>query len=106
MLVAHFKRGALAFGVAAPLGGPAAAELPPQYTVWSDFAAITAQAEIPGKLGVVDRIERTGTGYRISGGNCWIDATITRKAPTGPQGQPMVGPSRISDIRLGEKTCK
>jgi hypothetical protein len=27
------------------------AELPPQYTVWQNFAAITAQTSIPEQLG-------------------------------------------------------
>lgn len=106
MLVAQFKRGALAFGIVTALAMPAAAELPPQYTVWRDFAAIAAQKVVPERLGVVDRIERTEEGYRIFGGNCWIDATVQRAAPTDPQGRPIVGPSRISGVKLGEKTCK
>ena len=38
------------------------AELPPQFTVWQDFAAIAAMRDIPERLGVVDRIERIGVG--------------------------------------------
>lgn len=102
----RFKRCALALGFGLFATLPAAAELPPQYTVWQDFAAITAKSEIPAKLGVVDRIERTNPGYRVFGGNCWIDVAISRKGPSGPDGRPMVGPSRIVAVTLGEKTCK
>lgn len=110
MLDTQVKRGALTLAlvlsVALVLMQPAAAELPPQYTVWQNFAAITAQGSIPEKLGVVDRIERTNEGYRIFGGDCWIDAVVSRKPARGPNGQPMVGPSHVSAVTLGEKKCK
>lgn len=100
------KRIVLSLGIAALMAPPAIAEIPPQYTTWQNFAAITAQRDIPEKLGIVDRIERTADGFRIYGGNCWIDATVVRKAPASPDGKPMVGPSRVSGVNLGEKTCK
>lgn len=106
MLVVRLKPVALALGIAALLTTPAAAELPPQYTVWQGFSAITSQGEIPEKLGVVDRIERTSEGFRVHGGTCWIDAHVVREAPAGRDGRPMVGPSRIVGVKLGEKTCK
>ena len=110
MLDIQVKRGALtlALVLSATLVfmRAAMAELPPQYTVWQNFAAITAQTSIPEQLGVVDRIERTQQGYRIFGSNCWIDAVISRESPKGPNGQPMVGPSRVSAVTLGEKKCK
>lgn len=101
----RLKRMVLVLGFSSALTLPAAAELPPQYTVWHDFAAITAKSEIPAQLGVVDRIERTDEGYRVSGGNCSINVTIVRKGPVGPHG-PMVGPSKITAVNLGEKTCR
>ena len=82
------------------------AELPPQYTVWRDFSAITAKSDIPEKLGIVDRIERTASGsYLVHGGKCTIEATIVRESARSPDGRPMVGPSRVVRVDLGEKRC-
>jgi len=86
---------------------PAAAELPPQYTVWQAYAAIAALDEIPEKLGVVDRIERLDFGRFIArGGNCALDITVVREPSRGADGRPMPGPSRIVRLDVGPKTCK
>ena len=73
------------------------AALPPQYDRWNEFAAIIGDTSIPGKLGIqnlVDRIERTGEGrYRVHSGKCFVPITVSSRAPTGPQGQPIVGGS-------------
>lgn len=83
------------------------AELPPQYTVWTDFAAIAAIQDIPEKLGVVDRIERIGAGrFSIHSGNCAIVATVVREGAKSPDGRVIVGPSRVVRVDLGEKECK
>ncbi len=83
------------------------AELPPQFTVWQDFAAIAAMRDIPERLGVVDRFERIGVGrFNIRGGNCAILATVVREPAKSPDGRPVPGPSRIVRVDLGEKQCK
>ncbi len=85
----------------------ARAELPPQYTVWQDFAAVVAKQEIAAQLGVVDRIERIGAGrFSIQSGNCAIIATVARKGATSPDGRSIPGPSRIVGVDLGNKECK
>jgi hypothetical protein len=98
----------LGFGLAVLAYSTAArAELPPQYTVWADFAAVTAQASIPQKLGVVDRIERTGAGrYVVHSGKCFMEVVVTRAAARGPGGTPVAGPSHISGVKVGERQCK
>jgi hypothetical protein len=85
---------------------PARAELPPQYTIWQDFAAVTAQAAIPTTLGVVDRIERTPNGkYQVRAGNCFVEVSITREPATGADGRPMPGPSHIVKVDVSDKRC-
>ncbi len=60
---------------------PAAAELPPQYTVWQDFAAVATLAAIPDVLGVVDRIERADAGkYVVRAGSCFVEVQVRREA--------------------------
>ena len=72
----------LALGVLLLGASPAIAELPPQYTTWQDFAAVTSQSAIPGQLGVVDRIERTGGGtYLCAPGNAPSRSRCSAKAP-------------------------
>jgi hypothetical protein len=84
----------------------ARAELPPQYTTWQDFAAVAGLPAIPDVLGVVDRIERIDAGkYVVRAGSCFVEVTIVREAPRGPNGEIMVGPTRIADVRAGERRC-
>ena len=69
---------------------PGRAELPPQYTTWEDFGAVTRQASVPGVLGVVDRIERAANGaYVVRSGSCFMEATVRREPTRGPNGEPM-----------------
>ena len=86
---------------------PAFAELPPQYTVWADFGAITAEKSIPHVLGTVDAIERTPGGkYVARAGNCFVEITVVRESPVGRDGRVIVGPSRIAGVVVGEKRCR
>jgi hypothetical protein len=95
---------ATALGIA--WSNPASAELPPQYTTWQDFAAVATLPAIPDVLGVVDRIERADAGkYIVRAGSCFVEVTIVREAPRGPNGQIIVGPTRIADVRAGERRC-
>jgi hypothetical protein len=81
--------------------------LPPQYTVWAEFGAVVAQSSLPQLLGVVDRVERVGAGrYVVRGGSCYVEISITRAAARGPAGQPVAGPSTISEVKVGEKRCE
>jgi hypothetical protein len=85
---------------------PAHAELPPQYVVWQDFAAIAAQSAIPTTLGVVDRIVRMPNGkYRAQSGACYLEISITREPTKGADGRPMPGPSYIAKVDVAEKRC-
>ncbi len=107
---ARHARGAIiavsACAAVAALSSPARAELPPQYVVLSDFAAVAGQSEIASQLGVVDRIERTSSGeYLVTGGKCELTARVMREAPKSPDGKPIVGPSRIVRVDLGPKRC-
>jgi hypothetical protein len=89
------------------LAQPAFAELPPQFTTWADFAAITAQDSIPHVLGVVDSIERMPDGkYIARAGACFVEVTVVRKPAVGPDGQVIIGPSRIARVDVGKKRCK
>lgn len=97
----------LAAGVCLNVSTGARAELPPQYTVWQDFAAIVAKQEIAAQLGVVDRIDRIGAGrFSIQSGNCAIIATVAREGAKSPDGRSIPGPSRIVRVDLGSKECK
>ena len=85
---------------------PAHAELPPPYTTWQDFAAVASLPAIPQVLGVVDRIERVDAGkFIVRAGSCFVEVTIAREAARGPNGEVIVGPSRITDVRAGERRC-
>jgi hypothetical protein len=85
---------------------PAHAELPPQYTIWQDFAAVTAQAAIPTTLGLAERIERMPDGkYQVRAGSCFVEVTVTREPAKGADGRPMPGPSRISKVDVSDKRC-
>lgn len=102
-------RAALVLSFVALAGGAqsARAELPPQYTVWSDFAAITSQASIPEKIGIVERIQRNKDGtYTASGRKCKLNIRILREGPRSSAGVAMVGPSRIARVDVGEPDCK
>ena len=89
------------------LAAPAFAELPPQFTVWADFGAITAEKSIPHVLGTVDAIERAPGGkYIARAGNCFVEITIVRESPAKRNGQIVVGPSRIARVIVGEKRCR
>jgi len=89
------------------LAAPALAELPPQYTVWADFGAITAEKSIPHVLGTVDAIERRPGGeYIARSGNCFVAITVVRESPAKRNGQIVVGPSRIARVVVGEKRCR
>ena len=86
------------------------AALPPQYDRWNEFAAVLSENTIPQKLGTyspTERIERVGDlSYRVYGGKCHVPVTLAKRAPTGPQGQPMVGASVISIASVGEPRCE
>jgi hypothetical protein len=89
------------------LAPPALAELPPQFTTWADFAAVTAQRSIPYVLGTVDAIERTPDGkYIVRAGSCFVEATVVRESGVAPDGKIVVGPTRIVRVSVGEKRCK
>jgi hypothetical protein len=89
------------------LAQPAFAELPPQFTTWADFAAITAQDSIPHVLGVVDSIERTEEGkYVVHAGDCFVEVNVERAPAVGPDGHVLIGPSRIARVDVGKKRCK
>lgn len=97
----------LTAGLCLNLSAGARAELPPQYTVWQDFAAVVAKQEIAAELGVVDRIDRIGAGrFSIQSGNCTIVATVAREGAKSPDGRSIPGPSRIVRVDLGNKECK
>jgi hypothetical protein len=85
------------------------AALPPQYDRWNEFAAIVADNSIPEKLGTyspADQIERVSDlSYRVHGGKCVVAVRLAKRAPTGPQGQPMIGASVISIADVGEPRC-
>ncbi len=103
------KRTAMFLSLAGLVFGAQAAfaELPPQYTVWGDFAAITAQGEVPEQLGVVDRIERAEDGsYVAHGRNCSLTMRVVREPARSSDGQPMPGPSRVARVVMGAKQCK
>jgi hypothetical protein len=79
--------------------------LPPQYTRWQDFGAIAAQSSIPAILGVVDRIEWAAGKYVVRAGPCAVDVSVLREIGRGPDGTPIVGPSVIKGVAVGEKRC-
>lgn len=85
----------------------ACAELPPQYTRWNDFGAITSQAEIAHRLGrPVDRIEALEDGtFRVQAGSCSLLVRISRRGQTR-NGEPVAGPSVIDGLEIGEPRCK
>jgi hypothetical protein len=85
---------------------PVAAELPPRYTVWADFAAVTSQPTIAELLGVVDRIERADNGsYIVRAGKCSVVVTVFRAGSRGAGGVPIPGPSHIARVEVGAKRC-
>lgn len=85
---------------------PARAALPPQFTTWGDFAAVVAEPSIPYVLGTVDRIERTPQGkFIVRGGACFVEVTVIRGTPTGPDGKIVVGPTRVLRVDVGPKRC-
>lgn len=107
----------LAFAGAAVVGAGAAflaaqghAALPPQYDRWNEFQAVLSANEIPQKLGITapaDRIERVAElSYRVYGGQCFVPVKLAKRAPAGPQGQPIVGGSVVSVAEVGEPSCK
>lgn len=103
---ARLAAGFLVVSVTAMMASPAWAVLPPQYSIWQDFGAITSRTEIPEALGVVDRIERKpGGGYIVYGSKCRLEVNVLRKAASGPDGKPMPGPSKIVRVDLGAKRC-
>ena len=88
------------------LVAPAAAELPPQYTTWQDFAAVVGESSIPYVLGTVDRIERTQDGKFIArAGAFFVEITVNRESSSGPDGKIVVGPTHVSKVSVGEKRC-
>jgi hypothetical protein len=97
--------GALVTAIATlwPDGGRAA--LPPQYTRWQDFGAVTAQSSIPTILGTVDRIEWAAGKYVVRSGRCAVEVSIKREIGRGRDGAPIVGPSVITGVTVGEKRC-
>jgi hypothetical protein len=91
-------------GVTLLLVAPAAAELPPQYTTWQDFAAVAGESSIPYVLGTVDHIERTQDGkYVVRAGACFVEITVNRESGVGPDGKIVVGLTRVSKVSVGEK---
>ena len=85
---------------------PGRAELPPQYTTWADFGAVASQVSIPNIIGVVERIERADSSrYIVRGGGCFVEVSVKREPPRGPNGEPMAGASRIVDVEVGERRC-
>ena len=90
----------------AALGATAArAELPPQYIVQQEIGAVAGQTEVVMQLGIIDKIERTNSGYLVTGGKCSLLARVIREGSKGSNGEPMPGPSRIVRIYLGPKQC-
>jgi hypothetical protein len=85
------------------------AALPPQYDRWNEFAAVVSDNAIAQKLGVyspAERIERVGDlSYRVYGGQCFVPVTLARRAPTGPQGQVIIGGSVVSIAEVGAARC-
>jgi hypothetical protein len=85
------------------------AALPPQYDRWNEFAAVVSDNAIPQKLGIyspAERIERVGDlSYRVYGSKCFVPVTLSRRAPTGPQGQAVIGASVVSVASVGEVQC-
>ena len=101
-----YKRVILPAVVVSVLGLPAIAALPPQYTVWQDFATVINQDSIPRTLGTVDRVERTPDGKYIARvGACFVEITVHRESGKGPDGKIIVGPSIITGVDVGEKHC-
>jgi len=101
-----FAVAALAGFCASLFAMPGRAELAPQYTTWQEFAAIAALQEIPQLIGVVDRIERIEFGrYLVRGGRCRVEISIRREAAKSPDGQPMVGPSHVAGVKIGDMRC-
>ena len=85
---------------------PARAALPPRFTTWANFAAVVAEPSIPDVLGTVDRIERTPQGkFIVRGGACFVEVTVIRGTPAGPDGKIVVGPSRVLRVNVGQKRC-
>lgn len=84
------------------------AALPPQYDRWHEFAAVLSDSSIPNKLrDLTDRIERVGEGsYRVYGGKCFVPVSLSRRMATGPQGQPIIGPSIVSVAAVGALRCE
>lgn len=82
------------------------ADLAPQFLVQQDLGAVAGQTEIVLQLGVIDKIERTSSGYMVTGGKCSILAQVVRELPKAASGQPIAAPSRIIRIDLGAKQCK
>jgi hypothetical protein len=93
-------------GVTGLLVAPAAAELPPQFTTWQNYAAVVGESSIPYVLGTVDRIERTQVGKIIvRAGACFVEITVNRESSQDPDGKIVVGPTRINKVSVGEKRC-
>ena len=87
----RFVRLICAFALTLAAGGslPARAELPPQFTTWADFAAVTSDTSIPHLLGVVDRIERLEKGkFIVRGGACSVEVNVIRASATSPMANP------------------
>ncbi len=90
-------------GIAGLLASPAAAELPPRYTVWADLGAVVQQSSIPQILGAVDSIERAPNGtYIVRAGSCSVTVTVVRKFSGKKY---FVGPSHIARVEVGPKHC-
>jgi hypothetical protein len=108
--IRHIAAVAGPLGLVAVLAVSVHAALPPQYDRWTEFTALTAQKSIPEKLGArnpAERIERAADGtYRVYGGTCVVTVRLARKPPTGPQGQPMPGPTAVSVAEVSEPTCR
>ena len=85
------------------------AALPPQHDRWNEFVAVVADRAIPNRLGIAnlaEHIERMGDGsYRVHGGRCHVAVTSARTAPTGPQGQPVLGSTRVGIAVISEPRC-
>jgi len=89
------------------LSGPAFAELPPEYTTWQDFAAVVAQDSIPHEIGVVEAIERTQGGkFIVRSRSCTLEVTVFRESAKDAQGRPLIGPSHVARVEVGQKQCK
>jgi hypothetical protein len=102
----RFVRLICALALAAGGSLPARAELPPQFTSWADFAAVTSDTSIPHLLGVVDRIDRVQSGkFIVRSGACSVEVNVIRAAATSPDGKPIAGPSRITRVEISGKRC-